>query len=259
MPQIFISYRRGDSAGHAGRLYDHLSAKFGEESVVIDVDSIELGLDFVKQISNFVAHCDVLLAVIGPGWINAATDDGARRIDDANDFVRLEISAALKREVRVVPILVAGAQVPKAEELPADLKGLPLRHGLNLSDERWGYDVARLVAALENDRPGSRTSAIDQEAPSLFPGDSAEPIGASLTDEQIATAADASRADAHWHCVFCGWRCDEDFNDYICKRCGQLRPYAGGSATKQLCRSCNRWSLSVARFCEWCGTRFAEP
>jgi hypothetical protein len=148
VPEVFISYRRQDSSGHTGRLHDRLAAEFGDERIILDVDDIELGLDFAKQISDFVAGCDALLAVIGPSWLTLAEKDGTPRIENPDDFVRLEIAAALERDVRVVPVLVNGAQMPTADQLPEEIKPLALRHGLELSDQRWSYDVGRLVDSL---------------------------------------------------------------------------------------------------------------
>ncbi len=170
MPQVFISYRRQDSSGHTGRLFDRLVAEFGADDVVLDVDDIELGLDFARQISDFVAGCDALLAVIGPNWLTLTGEDGAPRLADPDDFVRLEIAAALERDVRVVPVLVGGAQMPTAEDLPDEIKGLALRHGLELSDQRWGYDVGRLIDSLRQlDGPDAPEPQIERPAPASSP------------------------------------------------------------------------------------------
>ncbi len=143
---IFISYRREDSAGHAGRLYDRLSAHFGEEKIFMDV-GIEPGVDFVDQLEEAVASCDVLLVLIGPEWLTA--DDGRRRLEEEGDFVHLEVSAALERDIRVIPLLVHGATMPAAHDLPPDLARLARRNALELSDARWRYDVGRLIEVLD--------------------------------------------------------------------------------------------------------------
>src|ERR1700751_5019725 len=103
---IFISYRREDSAAAAGRVNDRLEQEFGRESLFMDVDAIPLGLDFVEVIGAEVAKCDVLLAIIGSNWLDAKDEGGNRRLDSENDFVRIEIAAALKRNIRVIPILL---------------------------------------------------------------------------------------------------------------------------------------------------------
>src|SRR5215472_941437 len=109
---IFVSYRRRESRDFAGRLYDRLAGRFGESQVFIDVDTIEPGVDFAEEISRAVAACEVLVAVIGPAWLTVTDGRGQRRLDDPDDIVRLEIGAALSRDVRVIPILVEGAVMP---------------------------------------------------------------------------------------------------------------------------------------------------
>ncbi len=148
MRAIFISYRRDDSEGQAGRLYDDLSRTFGDSSVFMDVTAIEPGLDFRKVIDHNVASCGVLLAVIGPGWLDAKDESGQRRLDNPMDFVRLETASALKRDIPVVPVLVRGARMPRADQLPPDLGELAYRNGLELTHARWDSDVEVLVKAL---------------------------------------------------------------------------------------------------------------
>jgi hypothetical protein len=149
MAGIFISYRRSDSAGSTGRLMDDLKAQFPDCPVFRDIEAIEAGADFVEAIDAAVKSCSVLLAVIGPRWLSATNKDGKRRIDDPNDFVRLEISAALRRDVRVIPVLVEDATMPSAEELPEDIKAFARRQAHELSDRRWDYDATQLFGALE--------------------------------------------------------------------------------------------------------------
>ena len=146
MGAIFISYRRDDTEGHAGRLYEDLAERFGRQAVFFDVSAIEPGQGFRKAIDANVARCSVLLAMIGPRWLDAS--GGARRIDDAGDFVRLEIASALQRDIPVVPVLVQGAKMPAAAQLPADLADLAWRHAVELSHARWPSDVQVLVQAL---------------------------------------------------------------------------------------------------------------
>lgn len=146
--RVFLNYRRGDSAGHAGRLYDSLTERFGDERVFMDVDKIAPGTDYIDEIDRAVGSCDVLLAVIGRDWLSAQDATGRRRLDDPNDFVRAEIEAALKRNVRLIPLLVQGAQMPDGEDLPGSLAKIARRNALELSDSRWNYDVDRLEQAL---------------------------------------------------------------------------------------------------------------
>ena len=137
MAAIFLSYRREDSAPHAGRLYDRLSARFGGANVFIDIDAVELGEDFVEAIARTVSACDVLIAVIGRNWLDAVDAAGRRRLDNPGDFVRMEIVAALDRNIRVVPVLVGGGRMPTVEELPEPLAKLATRNGLQISDVRF--------------------------------------------------------------------------------------------------------------------------
>ncbi len=109
---IFISYRRDDAKHAAGRLVDRLGQTFAKDQLFLDIDNIEPGLDFVKVLSEQVQACDVLQAVIGPGWLDSRDAGGSRRLDNARDFVRIEIEAALARDIRVIPVLVDGAQMP---------------------------------------------------------------------------------------------------------------------------------------------------
>ncbi|MEO6410175.1 MAG: toll/interleukin-1 receptor domain-containing protein [Burkholderiaceae bacterium] len=153
MSSIFISYRRDDSAPYAGRLYDRLSAHFGAGEVFMDIDQIEPGEDFVEVIERKVGGCETAVVLIGPRWLGIADEQGARRLDDAADFVRLEVAAALQRGVRVVPVLVGGANMPRAEQLPAPLAVLARRNAVELSDSRFHRDVDRLIAALAKPAP----------------------------------------------------------------------------------------------------------
>ncbi|MBP8787566.1 MAG: TIR domain-containing protein [Azonexus sp.] len=149
MRAIFISYRRDDSEGQAGRLYDDLSRHFGDDAVFMDVAAIEPGRDFRRVIDDHVASCGVLLAIIGKSWLSGKNEAGARRLDDPMDFVRLETASALKRDIPVVPVLVHGAKMPQAEDLPEDLQALAFRNAVELTHARWDSDVQVLVKALQ--------------------------------------------------------------------------------------------------------------
>ncbi len=148
MRAIFISYRRDDSEGEAGRLFDDLVKTFGEASVFMDVAAIQVGRDFRKAIDESVANCGVLLAVIGKNWLDARNEAGERRLDNPSDFVRLETAAALKRDIPVIPVLVHGARMPRADELPDGLKDLGYRNACELTHARWGSDLQLLINAL---------------------------------------------------------------------------------------------------------------
>ena len=156
--RIFISYRREESAYPAGWLYDRLAGRYGDSQIFKDVDSIELGDDFVEVITSAVGNCDVLLALVGDEWLTITDADGRRRLDDPNDFVRLEIEAALTRNVRVIPILVDGSRMPHAEEVPASLAGLARRQALELSPARFDFDTGRLLKVLDKTLAEVRTA-----------------------------------------------------------------------------------------------------
>ena len=151
MPKIFISYRRNDSAGHAGRLHDRLVGHFGEGLVFMDVDTIKPGLNFVEVVQEAVGSCDALIAVIGREWLTASdpAGTGGRRLDDPADMVRLEIATAIERDVQVIPVLVQGAQMPRSLDLPENMKGLAYRNALEVSDAGFSSEVGRLIEVLE--------------------------------------------------------------------------------------------------------------
>jgi TIR domain/WD domain, G-beta repeat len=146
---VFISYRREEAAGHAGRLRDRLIARFGENQVFMDVDAIEPGLDFAEEIAAAVESCQILLAVIGKEWLAASDNEGRRRLDDPDDLVRLEIEAALKRNTRVIPVLVGGAAMPRRKDLPDPVGSLARRHAHELSHSRFDYDAEQLLEIIE--------------------------------------------------------------------------------------------------------------
>jgi hypothetical protein len=145
---VFISYRREDSGGYAGRIYDRLTSRLGPENVFFDVDTIPPGRDFVDVLSERVGKCDALLAVIGKHWVLSADSENARRLDDPQDFVRIEIEAALNRDVPVIPVLVGGAAMPHPEDLPDSLKKLTRRQAVEISHARFDSDAERLTEAL---------------------------------------------------------------------------------------------------------------
>jgi uncharacterized protein YecT (DUF1311 family) len=145
---VFISYRREDSGGYAGRIYDRLAGVLGSDNVFFDVDSIAPGVDFVDTLSERVGRCDALIALIGRQWLTIADADKRRRLDDPSDFVRVEIEAALSRKIRVIPVLVDGATLPGSQDLPPSLHELPRRQGIEISLARFDSDVERLIRAL---------------------------------------------------------------------------------------------------------------
>jgi uncharacterized membrane protein YeaQ/YmgE (transglycosylase-associated protein family) len=152
---IFISYRREDTGGYAGRIFDRLSQLLGREHVFMDIDSIEPGIDFADAIQQAVSMCDVLLVLIGREWLRNTDARGHRRLDDPEDFVRLEITTALDRNIRIIPVLVEETKMPDAEDLPEPLKRLTRRNALQISNTRWSYDIERIIDIVQRVVPRS--------------------------------------------------------------------------------------------------------
>ena len=167
MGSIFLSYRREDTEGQAGRLYDDLVAAFGSDSVFMDVAAIQPGRDFRKSIDQSLNSCGVFLSLIGKSWLTAKDTSGQRRLDDPADFVRIETGAALKRDIPVVPVLVQGASAPKPDQLPDDLKELAFRNAVELTHPRWDSDIQVLIKAL---RPYISQSSPKPESEHAQPG-----------------------------------------------------------------------------------------
>lgn len=141
---IFISYRRLDSEGQAGRLFDGLVERFGADSVFMDVEKIRPGDDFRHAIESSVSSCNVLLALIGPAWLDSF------RVDDPQDYLRLEIASALRRGIPVIPVLLRETGMPRADQLPQDLAELAYRQAVALRHQSWDTDVQELIAVLQS-------------------------------------------------------------------------------------------------------------
>ena len=149
MSKIFISYRRTDSADITGRMFDHLTLHFAREDLFKDVDSIPLGVDFRKSISDAVQSCDVILAVIGRNWLYSKDKQGNLRLSNPDDFVRIELEAGLERNIPIIPVLVSGTDMPEREELPVSLRLLVYRNAISLRpDPDFSVDIQRLIRAL---------------------------------------------------------------------------------------------------------------
>jgi hypothetical protein len=189
--RVFVSYRRDDVPDATDRLTDSLREQLGPEQVFVDVDNIEIGADFAEIIGDWVARCDVLLAVIGRSWLEVTDGEGRPRIEDPDDYVRLEIEAALHRDVRVVPVLIHGATLPRHTELPETLVPLLQRNALELTRKYWSLDVDELVGALEKlaQEKAQQTAATDAVK------EQAEREAAAREEMERATAAreDAER------------------------------------------------------------------
>jgi formylglycine-generating enzyme required for sulfatase activity len=166
MSKILISYRREDSADVTGRIDDRLVQQFGRQAVFVDVDSIPFGVDFRKHLDEQVAKCDVFLAVIGPDWMGQKDSQGKTRLEDPKDFVRIEIESALTRQIPVIPILVRGASIPPAEQLPQSMQDLPYRNGLPVrSGPDFHNDMNRLIAYLTQQIRGLSEAQPEPDTP----------------------------------------------------------------------------------------------
>lgn len=183
--QIFICYRRDDSGATTGRIYDRLVQSFGKQTVFKDVDSIPLGINFQQHIESIIQKCSVVLVVIGDRWMEQTAAADQRRIDDARDHVRIEIEAALARDIPVVPLLVQGALMPAEETLPASVQELAQRNGTSVNNDPYFHtDMDRLIQSLKgylvsrSSRQAHVREATTQLEPSAesTPGDSQEPV-----------------------------------------------------------------------------------
>ena len=187
--KILLNYRRGDTAGNAGRLYEALATRFGDDNVFMDIDKIEPGLNFVDVIKQWVGRCDVFIAMIGTQWLDATYKSGQRRLDDPNDFVRMEIESALGRpDVRLIPVLVQDVDMPSADQLPDSMRALALRNGLEIRDVSWDYDVGRLIESLEKiGAPPERPPRLSEPTPT-----EPRPDGESDFDRRLMALAAAA-------------------------------------------------------------------
>jgi hypothetical protein len=148
MAEIFISYRRNDSPGYTGRLYDRLVNHFGDRNVFWDINSISPGDDFIEVINRRVGSCEALIAVIGRKWLTSSKNR-RRQLDDPNDVVRLEIGVALQRRIWVFPVLVDGARMPQSTRLPKDLQDLVRRQGTALDNSNFHQKVDHLIDSID--------------------------------------------------------------------------------------------------------------
>jgi hypothetical protein len=202
--KVFITYRREETAAHAGRLYDAMVARFGEPNVFMDVDMAP-GVDFVERITDAVAACHVLIVVMGPKWATVEDEQGRARLADPEDFVRLEVETALRRtEVTPIPVLVAGARMPNREDLPPELRAITRRNALELGDQRWRYDIGRLISTLDQllaempvgGGPPSPERSIATRKPGPAAGDTAPGAGETASPSMVAAATSAKSKPA---------------------------------------------------------------
>ena len=151
--EIFVSYRRSDSADVSGRIYDRLVNSFGEDTIFKDVDNIPFGVNFKTYLSEIIEKSKIILVVIGPSWLNVKDDKGQRRLDNPSDFVRIEIEVALKRKIIIIPLLVSGASMPDATQLPSALEELAFYNGTKIRpDPDFHKDMDRLIHEIGNQK-----------------------------------------------------------------------------------------------------------
>jgi hypothetical protein len=163
--KIFISYRREDAPFHTDRLLQDLERHFGENSIFMDIDALKGGDHYETVIEGALSSCEVFLAVIGPKWLTVTGENNVRRLEEADDWVRAEIEAALKRPIRVIPVLVQNAALPLRKELPESLRDLVGREAEKIDDTRWNDDVRHLIEIIEEVVPAHSPS---RERPSLL-------------------------------------------------------------------------------------------
>ena len=200
MAKVFICYRRNDAGHAAGRVHDRLEQELGRDLLFMDVDAIPLGADFTKILREEVAKCDVLLAVIGANWLDVRDERGNRRLDESDDFVRIEIATALQRDIPVIPILLDGARIPKADQLPSDLQELTRRNGLDVRHASFHSDVDKLIRRLKgvSGQVGALAAPkhpVEERMPRVQP----EAKGRSIARELISAAAGIAAG------TFTGW------------------------------------------------------
>jgi len=147
---LFLSYRRSDTSGYSGRIYDRLSSFFGSEHVFMDLDKIVGGENFQTTINKYLDSCDAIVVIIGKNWIGNLNNEV--RIQKKNDFVRYEIAKAIEKRISIFPVLVNSAQLPPVENIPPEISSLLNLQAIELTDSRWNYDVQKLIDAIENVR-----------------------------------------------------------------------------------------------------------
>ena len=151
--RIFINYRRSDTQGYAGRLADSLGAYFGENRVFRDIEDIEGGSEYAKDIEKQVSGADAVIVLIGSEWLSTSDVDGKRRIDNPEDWVAQEIIMAMNHGIRIFPVLIEGTVLPRQEELPEPLAPLLNYNAVTISDRKWDADVLALGKIISFDIP----------------------------------------------------------------------------------------------------------
>jgi hypothetical protein len=169
LPKIAISYRRLDSAGITGRIFDRLAAHYGKEAVFIDIDNIPFGIDFRKHIQEQLSDTDVMLAIVGQRWLGE--QNNKTRIKHPNDPVRIEVETALRRGIRVIPVLVDRATMPSPDDLPDTLQDFAYRNAAEVDPGRdFHAHVTRLINAMDKILAEKPSPSDELKAPRMAPG-----------------------------------------------------------------------------------------
>lgn len=195
---IFISYRHKDTQGEASRLADDLRAALSGVHIFRDVETIAPGEDFVAALERALSECSVMLVLIGPIWLETRDAQGRRKIDDPNDWTRLEVATGLKRGVRVIPVTCRDASLPSTDELPEDLRELRRRQAFQLDNDRWRYDFEQLVDKLvqaEGFRRPERAPAETPAAAAKAPGWKRWTVGAAAVAGVLVVIASMIETD----------------------------------------------------------------
>ena len=208
--KVFLNYRRDDSEGYVGRLYDHLSRRFSGR-IFRDVTELRPGEDFVDALQREGLSCQVLLAVIGRHWLTIADANGHRRLDDPNDILRQEIVHALQRNILVIPVLVGGASMPPIEDLPADLSRLGRRQALPITELDFEHDMERLIRTLEQ--------ALGECTPEALPA----PTPAASQQSELLSRARSAIAQQDWNTAIPALQSALALNPADAETAGQLQ------------------------------------
>jgi len=180
---IFISYRRDDSAGSTGRIFDRLNY-LKKYQIFIDVDAINFGEDFIEAIEKAVKKCHILIVIIGRYWLTITDENGARRLDNPHDFIRIELETAFQNKTRIIPVLVDKAKMPKLDDLPENIKPLIRRNAIEISHDQFTKDVNRLILAIQNTFVEIKDSEIEDEKRKYSQLIFSEPVQATYKTQQ---------------------------------------------------------------------------
>lgn len=199
--KVFINYRRGDDSGFAQALFIRLEQVMTAGDLFMDVDSIAPGEDFVQHLDSQIALCDVLLAIIGKTWVDATDAQGRRRLDDPDDFVRIEIASALKQGKRVIPVLLHDTRMPSADQLPEEIRPLTRRQAVRLTHERFRADSEGLIKALQGAHAGASVETFPEPERKTVPAAVVLPAASPNAAARLSIAAKVEHAAARYEAI----------------------------------------------------------